>query len=54
VIAAPEDEHLLAPGEAPGGGDRHQVRLGAGVGEADAVELEALAHQPGELRLERM
>ncbi len=38
----------------PGGGDRHQVRLGAGIREADAVEPEPLAHHSGELGFARM
>jgi hypothetical protein len=54
VVAAVEDEHLRPPGELPGGGDRHQVRLGARVREADPVEPEPLAHQPGELGFARM
>ena len=54
VVAAVEDEHLRPPGELPGGGDRHQVRLRARVREADAFEPEPLAHQPGELGLARV
>ena len=50
VVAAVEDEHLLAAGEHPRRGDREQVRLGAGVREAHAVEPEALAHEPRRAR----
>ena len=35
-------------------GDRQQVGLGAGVGEAHALQPEAVAHGAGELRLQQV
>ena len=51
VVAAVEHHHLGTPGEDAADRDRQQVRLGAGVGEAHALQPEAVAYRAGELRL---
>ena len=51
VIAALHRHDLLAAGEAARRGQRHHVGLGAGVGEAHQVHVEALRHHLGELHL---
>ncbi len=51
VVAAPEHHHLGPAGEVPREADRHQVRLGARVGEAHPLQPEAGADGPGEARL---
>ncbi len=49
VVAAVEDENLLAPGNRDGGADRHQIGLGAGIGEAHQRDRrEAVADRLGE------
>ena len=52
VIGAVEDEDVAAPGDRARGRERHQVALGAGIGEAHELEGgKALANQGRELRL---
>ncbi len=54
VVATDEGQDLGAPGGHHGGGDGHEVGLGARVGEAHAIDAEALAHEAGQRGFGRM
>ncbi len=52
VIAAAKDQDLGPAGDGAGGADRHQIGLGAGIGEAHQVDRrKAGAHRRGKPRL---
>ena len=51
MVSAMHRHDLAPPGEAARRGERHHVGLGAGIGEANEIEAEALRHHLGEPHL---
>ena len=47
MIPPGEDNHLPLAGILPRGGERVEIGFGAGVGEADVLEVEARAEEGG-------